>query len=314
MKKIKKVTLCGLGAIGAFFADRLREDSDIVFNVLAGGERADRLREKGLIINGRQKYFNIVSPEEKTSFSDLIIISTKFSGLKSALEDIKNQVGPDTLIMAPLNGVESEDAVASVYGFERTIYSLVRVSSVKNSNKVSFDPETSFVEFGERINDPSNPSENVSAIKALFDHAKIKSVIQPDMQKAIWEKFVCNVSENQVSAVLDIPFGAWGSSKSADQLRLMVADEVISVAEKKGISIDRDYPRRHLEFLKKVPVENKSSTLQDILAGRKTEKDIFSGAMIRLGRETGVPTPLNEFLYHALTVLEEKNDGKIMGI
>ena len=59
---------------------------------------------------------------------------------------------------------------------------------------------------------------------------------------------------------------------------------------------------------------NKPSTLQDILAGRKTEKDMLAGTVIRLGKETGVQTPLNEFLYHAIKVLEDKNDGKVKGV
>ena len=57
---------------------------------------------------------------------------------------------------------------------------------------------------------------------------------------------------------------------------------------------------------KAVPPRNKPSTLQDILAGRKTEVDIFAGAVIRLGKEYGVPTPYNEFLYPAIRVLEAK--------
>ena len=56
------------------------------------------------------------------------------------------------------------------------------------------------------------------------------------------------------------------------------------------------------------------STLQDILAGRKTEVDIFAGAVIRLGKEYGVPTPYNEFLYHAIRVLEAKNAGTVEGV
>ena len=91
----------------------------------------------------------------------------------------------------------------------------------------------------------------------------------------------------------------------------MVAKEVIDIARKKGIDIDDDYAVRQLEQLKKVPYANKPSTLQDIEHGRKTEVEMFAGTVIRLGKETGVPTPLNEFLYHAVRVLEEKNEGII---
>ena len=82
----------------------------------------------------------------------------------------------------------------------------------------------------------------------------------------------------------------------------------------KGIDIDPDYARNRLNALEDFAPGTKTSTLQDILAGRKTEVDMFSGAMIRFGRETGVPTPLNEFLYHAIKVLEAKNAGTIDGM
>ena len=49
------------------------------------------------------------------------------------------------------------------------------------------------------------------------------------------------------------------------------------------------------------------STLQDLDAGRHTEIDMFSGALIRMGRELGIPT---EFAYHMIKALEEKNDGR----
>ena len=134
------------------------------------------------------------------------------------------------------------------------------------------------------------------------------------MLLAIWEKFACNVSENQVAAVLDLPYGAWGSCEDAEALRIMVAAEVIEIAQKKGIPIETNYARDHLDVIKAVPPRNKPSTLQDILAGRKTEVDIFAGAVIRLGKEYGVPTPYNDFLYHAIRVLEAKNAGTVEGV
>ena len=305
MRDIKTVALVGLGAIGSYFANSILPHLNDDLRIIAGGERKKRLEADGMIINGKQQFYNVVAPDEVTGYADLVIATPKFNELRKALDDVRNQTGPDTLILVPLNGVESEDIASSVYGPENVLYSLMRVSSVKDKNRVSFNPETSFVEFGEKKNDPDALSEKVECIKRFFDSVGIKSMVRPDMELAIWEKYVCNVSENQVSAVMKIPFGAWGGNKDANAMRVMVADEVIQIANKKGIKIDKDYAVNHLEFLKKLPPENKSSTLQDILAGRKTEVEMFAGTVIRLGRETGVATPLNEFLYHAIKLLEE---------
>ena len=51
------------------------------------------------------------------------------------------------------------------------------------------------------------------------------------------------------------------------------------------------------------------STLQDLDSKRHTEIDMFSGALMRMGKELGIPTPYNEYTYHMIKALEEKNDG-----
>ena len=309
MREIKTVALIGLGAIGSFLASNLHGVLGENLRIVAGGARKERRERDGIVVNGVPFHFRVVAPEEETGYADLAIVITKITGLSQALEDMRRQIGPDTIIMSPLNGVESEERVAAVYGWDRVLYSLARVSVVMDGNQVSYNSSRASIEFGEKYN--QEPSERVLAVKHLLESAGIRPVIQPDMEKALWMKFVCNVSENQVGAVLHIPFGAWNASEHANALRLMVAKEVIDIARKKGIDIDDDYAVRQLEQLKKVPYANKPSTLQDIEHGRKTEVEMFAGTVIRLGKETGVPTPLNEFLYHAVRVLEEKNEGII---
>ena len=87
--------------------------------------------------------------------------------------------------------------------------------------------------------------------------------------------------------------------------------EVVAIANKKGIALSEDDIIAQRKLFPKIPYENKPSTLQDIEAGRKTEVDIFAGTVIRMGKEVGVETPLNEFFYHGIRVLEEKNEGVI---
>ena len=59
-----------------------------------------------------------------------------------------------------------------------------------------------------------------------------------------------------------------------------------------------------------VPPSARYSTLQDLDAGRHTEIDMFSGALMRMGQELGIPVPYNEFAYHMIKAIEEKNDGR----
>ncbi|MBT9779510.1 2-dehydropantoate 2-reductase [Clostridium sp. MCC353] len=310
MRTIKTAALIGLGAIGSYLAGNLSKVMGDDLRIIAGGSRKERIERDGIVINGEPYHFHVVSPEEETGYADLAIVITKFTGIREALKDMKNQIGPDTVIMAPLNGVESEEAAAEEYGWDRVIYSLARVSVVMKGNQVSYNPKVAHMEFGEKTN--QTISERVQAVKDLFESAGIESWIPEDMERAIWMKYMCNVSENQTAAVLGIPFGAWsGVSDHATAVREMVMREVVAVAQKKGIDLSEEDIRKQKEVLKKMPYQNKPSTLQDIESGRKTEVDMFAGTMVRLGKELGVPTPLNSFLYHAIHVLEEKNEGII---
>lgn len=84
--------------------------------------------------------------------------------------------------------------------------------------------------------------------------------------------------------------------------------ELEAVAAAKGINISKaDASSGHGSA---VPPTARYSTLQDLDAGRHTEIDMFSGALMRMGKEHGIPTPYNEFAYHIIKAMEEKNDGK----
>ena len=305
---ITKAALIGLGAIGSYLASHLQTVLGDNLRIIAGGARKERLERDGVVVNGKRLHFHVVDPQEDCGgdYPQLAIIITKFSGLPQAIKDIKNQIGPHTIIMAPLNGVEKEEIVAASYGWENLLYSLARVSVVMRDGKVTFSDASAQMEFGEKHNETLSP--RVQAVKALFESAGIKSVVPEDMERAIWLKYMCNVSENQSAAVLGIPCGAWNVSDDANWIREALVREVAAVAAKKGIRITEEDIEEQGKSLKNVPAANNPSTLQDLEAGRKTEVDMFAGTMMRLGKEYGVPTPYNELFYHAIRVLEQKND------
>lgn len=305
--KINKVTIIGLGAIGAFMASKLSNVLDkMQLRILAEGERKAKLEKEGMIINDRHYTFSIVTPQEEDP-ADLILIATKYTGLEQAIRDIRGQVGKDTVIMSLLNGVNSEEKLQEIYG-NQVIYALMRLSSVRTNEGVYFDPK-GYIEFGEAINETL--SERIKAIKALFESADIRLRIPQDMRKALWNKYACNVAENQSSAILGIPFGAWRVSESANAIREAAMREVFEVARKKGIEMGEEEILAQRKLLSGVAYTNKTSMLQDIENKRPTEVEMFAGEMIKMGKEVGVPTPINEIFYHAIHVLEEKNKGLI---
>ena len=84
--------------------------------------------------------------------------------------------------------------------------------------------------------------------------------------------------------------------------------EVEQIAEAKGVDMEKLAMLDSKGCL--VSPAARYSTLQDLDAGRHTEIDMFSGALMRMGKELGIPTPYNEYTYHMIKALEEKNDGR----
>lgn len=311
MQKIQTVALIGMGAIGSFFGPRLHAALGDNFWLIASGERRKRLETRGVTVNGVKYIFPIHEPSD-TEKADLVIISTKEMGLDSALEDIRNCVDEHTLILPLLNGIESEERTAAVYGWDRVLYSYMRMPIVMKDGVTNFDPNGGFIAFGEKEN--TVLSERVQIINELFDRCGIPHKNPEDMIHGMWFKFLMNVGENMTCALLGVPYGAYCSSEDANYFRLSAMDEVTAIAAKKGITLGEEEYAELRRILDRVDPSSKPSTLQDIEAGRPTEAAIFSGTIMRLGKELGVPTPVNALLYHGIRVLEQKNAGLIKGL
>lgn len=307
--EMKNAALIGLGAMGVFFAPRMEEHLGREhFCVIAEGERKRRLEDQGVTVNGVNYHFPVCEPKDGEP-KDVIIMAVKDMGLDQALRDIQKFVGDRTQILCVMNGVESEERVAAVYGWEQVLYSYMRVSIVMKDGRADFDPYWGKVHFGEARNETL--TKRTAAVKKLFERCDIPYEIDQDMLWGLWFKYMCNVGENLTCALLGIPFGAYGVSQAASSIRWAAMKEVQAVAEMKGIHISDEVMEGQFETLLSIPYENKPSTLQDLEAGRKTEVEMFAGSMVKMGQELGIPTPVCWMFLQGIHVLEEKNEGRI---
>lgn len=304
MKKINRIALIGLGAMGVFFAPRLYQTYGENFYIIADGERKKRLETQGVTVNGVNYKFPIVTPKEQGKPADLILIGVKGYGLTQGIEDIRNQVGESTLIISLLNGVDSEEQLIRTFGEEHVLYAFMRMSIVMKDGKADFDPYWGKIHFGEKKN--KTLSDRVLAVKDVFDRADIPYQINEDMLKGIWFKYMCNIGENMTCALLGIPFGFFRTSDCANWIRDNAMREVAAIAQKKGIDIGEREIAEQDKTVMTIPPENKPSTLQDLEAKKLTEVEMFAGNVVKMGKELGVPTPINEMFYHGIRVLEEK--------
>ena len=209
--------------------------------------------------------------------------------------------------MSLMNGVDSEDIIASAVGGEHLLYSLIKVASHKEADGFHFDPATTVgIIFGEK--EPPCDSPRVKAVEALFGGTELHFRATDCIREEMWSKFRLNVCNNLPQAILGAGVGCYRDSVHMKTVSDGLRRELEAIAAAKGIDMQKVDAVSGKGCA--VKPSARYSTLQDLDAGRHTEIDMFSGALIRMGKELGIPTPYNEFAYHMIKALEEKNDGK----
>ncbi len=304
--KIDRVALIGAGAVGAYFVQGLMKKSDIEFCVVAEGNRLERLKKNGLLINGNLLKPAIKTPEEAYG-ADLILIAVKYDAIHEAARMASEIVSDQTVILSLLNGIDSEEIVGAAAGAEHMLYSIMRIQSWRENGEIRFDPEgTAGLFFGEK--DLHEKTERVLAVEELFSGTEIRCTFVPDMQGEIWNKYASNISRNLPQAMLGVGYGAYEDSAHVAYLRDCLDAEVHAVAEAKGIRIPK-MAQNAAAAWQTVDKSARFSTLQDLDAKRHTEIEMFLGVLIKLAKELHVPVPCCTFTYHFIKALEEKNDG-----
>lgn len=305
MKEIKKVLICGLGAIGTIYADKIQKFSNDNLKILVDEKRLERYIKNPIIFNGEEKNFNYILPENKDFKADLIIIATKYDGIFDVIKNIKNFVTENTIIMSLLNGVTSEKLIAEEYGFDKLVYSyFIGHSAVREGRNITQDGINTIV-FGS----DDNP-EHVKAISSFFDKAGINYKIPEDIIRSMWLKYMLNVSSNQTSAILKLTFGDIYNNEKCLNFIIEVMKEVQTLAKAEGVNNTESMIDEALITLKTMTFDGKTSMLQDVEAGRKTEVEMFAGNIIELGKKHNIATPYNNVLKQMIDIIYEIDQNK----
>ena len=303
--KIKKVAVLGAGAVGSYIIWGLSKRTDIQLGVIAEGDRAERL-QKGCLINDIIYYPEVWRPEEAKG-ADLLIVALKYGALPGAMDSICTATGENTIVMSLMNGIDSEEMISERIGASHMLYSLIKIASRGEKNGYYFNPETTLgIVFGE-LSAPYE-SERVQAVEELFANTGLHYRTTEHIREEMWSKFRLNVCNNLPQAILGAGVGCYQDSVHMKAISEGLRKELEAVARAKGVDMSKIEASSSRGSA--VPASARYSTLQDLDAGRHTEIDMFSGALIRMGKELGIPVPYNEYTYHMIKALEEKNDGK----
>lgn len=300
--EIRTIGIIGQGALGVMYGNQLTEKlgSERVF-FAADPERVARYRDEGIVCNGTPCAFTYRSPDEPVR-ADLLLFCVKSLGLSAAIETARAFMGPDTLCLSVLNGVSSEQALEEAFGAEHVLYACVQgMDAGKKGNEVTYK-NMGYIALGNRDNSRDG---RLSAVAALFDEAGLSYQIPDDILREQWSKLMLNTGANQVTAVYGGTYSLVQREGEARTMMIEAMKEAKRAAKAEGVELTDGDIEYWLRLLDTLDPNGRTSMCQDVLAGRKTEVELFSGTLLRIAEEAGLSLPVNEFLYEKIRELEE---------
>lgn len=225
-----------------------------------------------------------------------MLLTTKSFDTDAAVKEIMPLVGPKTLIVSLQNGIGNIETIAAIAGKEHTVGGRVifGIEFVEPGHfKVTVIADK--VLLGSVSKDI--PKERIAEIASSINRAGIPTDTTDDINKFVWMKVLYNCCLNAPGALLDTNYGSLGELEPTREIMRAIISEVLAVAKSRGIDVGFQTAASYEDFFysKLLPptYAHHSSTLQDLKSGKKTEIEALNGAIVRLGKETGVPAPVN---------------------
>lgn len=309
-----RIAVIGVGAVGGYYGGRLAQAGhDVLF--IGRGENLRALQTSGLRVESIKGDFSIhplqaVDEVKTLEPVEMILVAVKAWQAPEAAEKIRPLIGADSGVIYLGNGVDAPGQLAQALGEAHVLGGLTRISAALvgpgHIRHAGIDP---FIAFGEL---DGRPSRRVERLKAAFAEAQGVTVSVPDdILAAMWEKFIFIASISGIGAVTRVPAGALRSVPESRALLAAAIQEVTAVGKARGVRLADNIAARTLAFIDRMAAGVTASMQRDIMDGKPSELASQSGAVVRMGRETGVPTPAHEFIYSALLPQELKARGEL---
>lgn len=296
---INNVGIVGRGAIGALYGMLLKENGCDSFCFIVDEKRKQRYKKEIFLINGNKVDFPYKSA---CAPLDLILICTKYAGLESALEEIRNCMDEHTIVLSCLNGIQSEEICRTVYPQNPVIRCIVQ-----GMDSTYLNHAVDFAHIGEILIGADHPSQQgiVDQLQEFFARWHIPCRVCEDIVREQWNKLMLNCGINQVCAAHQSGYGICQAHGPYQDEFIQAMKEVKAVANAKGILLTDIDIQNWIELVNGLRLEGMPSMAQDILAKRKTELALFSKTVVPMAKELSISTPVLERLMKQIQELEK---------
>lgn len=300
-----RVAMIGAGAMGSLVGGYLaRGGMDVVF-IEADAATAEALGRSGIRIEGPRGTVTL-SPRVTADASevgpvDLAIVAVKAYDTAAAVRQHAAVVGAVTTVVTFQNGLGNVEAIGEAVGADRVLGGMTTMGAHRTAPGVIRHAGEGETLVGEMAGGVSDRAERIARAMTA---AGVSTRAVPDIRDRIWSKLAVNAGINALTAILRVPNGALLERADAGALLDAAVREAVAVARAHGVSIDPGAVVSHAREVARLTAANRSSMLADVAAGRRTEVDQIHGAVVRLGVEAGVPTPVCDVLAHLVRAIE----------
>jgi 2-dehydropantoate 2-reductase len=296
---LNRVCVAGAGTIGSLLAAHLARVADV--SVLTRREEhALALERHGLRVSGRAEFTARVraSDDPADLAADLVIVACKGSDLEALAARLHGHFAGAT-VMTVQNGLGAE-ATVGAHGPWPLLSAVTFMSGTRHGDThVEYILDTATWVGPYRDTTP----EDARAVADLIESSGLEAEAFDDLRPAQWSKLIFNATVNAVAALTGLPHDAHFAEGRLGALVHSLVDEGKAAAHAAGVVLGED-PWEMNVLATRRGHAHRPSMLEDVQAGRPTEIESITGALLREAEEHGVPVPLHTALYRLVKAKE----------
>lgn len=299
-----KVAVMGAGAVGGYFGALLHRGG-LDVTLIARGRHLEAMKSRGLQIKSPQGDFTVaakaVRDPEAIGSVDLILFCVKSNETESAARQCLSMLREGTAILSLQNGVDNEEKIAAIVGEDRALGGVAYIGAAVSEPGVIVHTAEGRIVFGEVR---GGISQRVRSLDQIFREAGLAAEISSNIQSIQWGKLCWNAAFNAINALVGGEVRGLVERPETRALARGVMEEVRTVAAANGIDLPGGILDKLLHWTATAAAGMKTSTRQDLEAGKPLEVEALNGVVVRRGHEAGIPTPLNFALYGLLKAID----------
>jgi 2-dehydropantoate 2-reductase len=303
-----RVGIIGPGAMGCLFGALLGLAGHEVWMLCRTPELAALLLEQGILLerDGVERHALVRATAEPREAAplDLLLVLVKSHSTRAAARAARPALGPITWVLTLQNGLGNAEALVEVYGRERLL------AGVSNQGATMLGPgRVRHAGFGPNVLTDllGGASERARWAAELLNAAGLPAEVAEDLAPVVWSKLIANTAINPLTALTGHRNGELLEGPLASLLDDL-AYETAAVAVAAGVALPFADAAAHARAVATMTAPNRSSMLQDVTAGRRTEIGALNEAVVIEGARLGVPTPLNRAMTALIRDLEVRSN------